>query len=138
MITARTSNENDSVAYKDVNIWMTSAAREEYVYQIDALRASLLHCIGTMKRSRLNRPGFGSNVPWLLFDPVDRVTASLIEIEIFEAAKQEPRIRLEHKNIKVVPHSDYGFFQVVLEYEAPGLLDSQIQHQFKLRSLRSS
>lgn len=129
----------NSVTYKDVNLFMERAARDEMVYQTKAVENSIMYILGTPKRQRLMRPTFGSYIHQLLFEPVDELTATKLSMEIYSAVSQwETRVSLPRSGIVVTPDKFNGVFQVNLNYEILELNNLQVAHNFKFRSLRGT
>lgn len=77
-----------NVLYKDINFNMVVAGTNEYVYQQQALLNAFLYALGTIRRQRLFRPGYGSYLYNLLFETVNNDTAAKIRIEIYNTAER--------------------------------------------------
>lgn len=129
----------DEIVFSDVNLEMTQAARDEIAYQVDAVRNAFHFLIMTPKRQRIMRPNWGSNVIRYLFNPVTEDTAYDIKEAILSAAEDWAEdIEIHGSGINVDADSAAGTFNVRLTYSVPKLNNLQIQHQFKLRSLRQT
>jgi phage baseplate assembly protein W len=60
---------------------------------IDLIKSSLTMILSTYLGSRIMRPDFGSVLPEILFDPVDSIMISKIQVYIPEAIRKfEPRL----------------------------------------------
>lgn len=127
----------DSVTYIDVNFAVIGTYRNTLVYQVNAVENAILHIIGTPRRQRLMRPTFGSFVHQILFDPLDTVTATKLEMEIYAAVAQweSERVNLPRTGITVAVDKLNGVFQVALRYKLLRLNDLQVHHNFRLKSL---
>lgn len=63
--------------YCDLNVWIQLEPRDN-VQNMDSIVQKILMVIGTRKRSRKWREGFGADVYKYLFDPYDQTTADWI------------------------------------------------------------
>lgn len=82
---------------------------------VDAVKRSLRNLIFTNYYERPFKSDIGSDVPKLLFDNVDVITASLIQDAIIRLInKFEPRVRLQSVNV-TADYDKYGF-SVVIQY----------------------
>ena len=128
----------DEIYYSDINLMMDRSARDEIVYQEQAVTNSVHYLLGTPRRQRLMRPRWGSFLLHMLFEPVDDRTAGKIGREVYDAiVRNENRVEIERSGVNVTPVVSEGKFQVDLTYRLIELNNLQVSHQFKLRSLRN-
>ena len=81
----------------------------------DAVKRSIRNLIFTNYYERPFKSSLGSDVPRLLFDNVDIITASLLEDAIVKLINTfEPRVRL--MNVKAIADIDNGGFTIRMEY----------------------
>ena len=82
---------------------------------VDAVKRSIRNLIFTNYYERPFKSSIGSDVPKLLFDNVDVITASLVEDAIIRLINNfEPRVRLQRVTV-TADYDNYGF-GVIIEY----------------------
>jgi phage baseplate assembly protein W len=65
--------------------------RVKIVSGLDALKDGLIQMLNTPQGTRFFNPGYGSRLHEILFEPVDEVLQSLIELFIFEAIQENEK-----------------------------------------------
>jgi len=88
-----------------------------------AIKRSVTNLILTKRGERLFNPNIGCNVSNLLFEPLDFITAGLIQDEIrYTIGAFEPRVILKNVNVEV--EFDNNGFEVFIEYTIIGQPES--------------
>ena len=101
----------------------------------NAISRSIRNLIFTLPGEKPFQPTVGSNVTRLLFENLDKLTASSIKSEIeFTINNFEPRVRLT--NVKVTPNFDNNAFDVTVKYEVVGADVPPQQLEFALQPTR--
>ena len=114
------------IIYCDLDSLLTkdSSGRVKNVYNADSVKQSIFTILGTRKGERVMRPNFGSNLHFLLFEPIDMETANDIRYEMFSAITQfEDRININE--IKIAPLSDKNQYVVSIDYTVNNIANSQ-------------
>lgn len=82
---------------------------------VKAVINSVKNLVLTNHYERLFHPEIGSNIRKMLFEPMDNITAIVIEREIREVIENfEPRVTIQ--TLDVVPYYDYDSFHVTLSF----------------------
>ena len=101
----------------------------------NAIARSIRNLIFTLPGEKPFQPNIGCNVTKLLFENLDRLTASSIESEIRNTVNNfEPRVRL--RSIIVNPNFDDNIFEVTLKYDIVGIDLPRQQLLFALQPTR--
>mgnify|MGYP001194938578 FL=1 len=101
----------------------------------NAISRSIRNLIFTLPGEKPFQPTVGSNVTRLLFENLDKLTASSIKSEIeFTINNFEPRVRLT--NVKVTPNFDNNAFDVTINYDIVGIDVLPQQLTFALQPTR--
>lgn len=101
----------------------------------NAISRAIRNLIFTLPGEKPFAPTVGSNVTRLLFENLDRLTASSIRSEIeYTINNFEPRVRLT--NVKVTPNFDNNAFDVVINYDIVGIDVLPQQLTFALQPTR--
>ena len=119
-----------SVKFKDVSISLgINPITNDVLVTTDesAVKRALYNLIMTRKGERFFKPDLGSNVAALLFEPLDSVTASLLQDELeFLIVKYEPRVNLI--DLTVDANYDNNGFDVAISFEIVGIeSDAQVR-----------
>lgn len=81
----------------------------------NAIIQSVKSLVMTNYNERLFNPSFGSNVNRMLFEPVDPISASIINKEIVNVIKNfEPRVRID--KVTVVPIQSEDGYNVTVKF----------------------
>lgn len=87
-----------------------------------AIKRAIVNLILTKPGDRFFNPNIGCRISGLLFEPLDFITAGLVESEIrYTINAFEPRVIL--KNIEVEVDEDNNRFEVIIEYTIIGQPD---------------
>lgn len=87
------------------------------VYDTQAIGNMLYNILTTTPGERPFRPRFGSRIPYLLFEPINDVTAWKIETAIFDAIGEwMPYVKLDRANTRVIPMPDFNAYDARLPY----------------------
>ena len=101
----------------------------------NAIERSVRNLVQTIQGERPFQPVLGSNVQNLLFDNMDKLTASAIKQEIINTIENyEPRV--EMGEVTVEPNYDNNEFQVSVQYYIVGIDVPEQELSFVLESTR--
>tara|TARA_B100000686_G_scaffold90801_1_gene97411 strand:- start:423 stop:824 length:402 start_codon:yes stop_codon:yes gene_type:complete len=101
----------------------------------NAIARSVRNLIQTIQGERPFQPVLGSNVQNLLFDNMDKLTASAIKQEIINTIENyEPRV--EMGEITVDPNYDNNEFHISIQYYIVGIDVPEQELSFVLESTR--
>tara|TARA_R100000231_G_scaffold138002_1_gene115422 strand:- start:749 stop:1150 length:402 start_codon:yes stop_codon:yes gene_type:complete len=101
----------------------------------NAIARALRNLIFTLPGEKPFQPLIGSNVSGLLFENLDRITASSIKSEIEQTINNfEPRVSLS--SVKVTPNFDNNEFDCVINYDIIGIDVLPQQLSFALQPTR--
>ena len=101
----------------------------------NAIARSVRNLVQTIQGDRPFQPVLGSNVQNLLFDNMDKLTASAIKQEIINTIENyEPRV--EMGEVTVEPNYDNNEFQVSVQYYIVGIDVPEQELSFVLESTR--
>ena len=106
-----------SIIYCDVdaNFAKTQFGTIKNVYNADAVKQSIFTILETRRGERIMRPLFGSNLHYLLFEPVDLETASDIRNEIVSAIREnEDRVIMNF--VKIHPFEERNQYVVEMDF----------------------
>jgi phage baseplate assembly protein W len=122
MATVRTNIVRE---YKDLDLNFTIHPVKKDINKLTAERAvvnSIKNLVSTNHYEKPFNPSFGSNLRRLLFENIDKFTASLIEREITEVIRNyEPRATVS--SVIVSPRVDENGFNVQLEFFVVNITD---------------
>ena len=101
----------------------------------NAIARALRNLIFTLPGEKPFQPLIGSNVSGLLFENLDRITASSIKSEIEQTINNfEPRVSLS--SVEVTPNFDNNEFDCVINYDIIGIDVLPQQLSFALQPTR--
>ena len=101
----------------------------------NAISRSVRNLVQTIQGERPFQPVLGSNVQNLLFDNMDKLTASAIKQEIINTIENyEPRV--EMGEITVDPNYDNNEFHISIQYYIVGIDVPEQELSFVLESTR--
>ena len=105
--------------YSDINSTYGEGSNEVLLEDELAILNSLLNIMNTTRGERVFQPNIGTDLTYLLFEPISDRTAFLIELELAHAAAFEPRCQLARDKTWVVPDYDNQCYnaQIVLYIE---------------------
>ena len=101
----------------------------------NAIARALRNLIFTLPGEKPFQPLVGSNITGLLFENLDRITASSIKSEIEQTINNfEPRVSLN--SVEVTPNFDNNEFDCVVDYDIIGIDVLPQQLSFALQPTR--
>lgn len=110
-----------SNSYKDLSLTFTThpITHDLAVLKDEtAIKRAVSNLFSYAQGEKFFNPDFGSTIPKLLFEPVDFVTAGLIQDEATRLVKTyEPRISIT--DITVIPDLDNNSFEMQMQYLVP-------------------
>ena len=124
-------NLSTVVIFSDINVDVLDDGPFELVLNEDAVRKSLENIFTTPYGSRPFRRRFGSKLMELLFEPVDRTTASKMETMLRETAKLW-ETRISDPYVVVLPDPENQRFYVEMTYTIPDLGDKMVNYRFNV------
>ncbi len=123
--------------YKDLDLSFTplpgsgDAAKK---YDVNAVKQSLRILLLTANGERPFNYLLGSPIYRMLFDPMDMITANMLETQItILITNQEPRVRLN--KVEVIPNEDLNRYDITLYFYVVGLPEPVVYSTF-LKRLR--
>jgi len=100
-----------------------------------AIKQAVVNLLLTNKGERFFNSGIGSDIPRLLFEPLDYGTASLLQNEIRTVlGRYEPRIRVT--DVDALPDEVNNGFEVEIVFEIIGREDRPVNINFFLEGSR--
>lgn len=103
-------------------------------YDVNAVKQSLRILLLTANGERPFNYLLGSPIYKMLFDPLDMITANMLETQItLLITNREPRVRLN--KVEVVPNEDLNRYDVTIYFYVIGLPDPVVYSTF-LKRLR--
>lgn len=118
------------IVYSDVNVDIGEITNYPLKYNELAIAQALEAIWDTPRKSRPFRRKFGSGIPYLIFDPMSRVTALKIEQDMKnQVAMWEPRI--VDFQATVLPDYSNQCYYVEVSYRITGL-DSEVTYNFNI------
>ncbi len=104
--------------WADVNSQIGVNGKPDILFDYGAIENSISNILTCPLGSRGWHPTFGSNVPQLLWEPCDFITANQIKAATITALRRwEPRITLVAGKSSVVPLPDGTGYTVTLVYQ---------------------
>ena len=101
----------------------------------NAIARAIRNLVFTIPGEKPFQPLIGSNVTGLLFENLDRITASSIQSEIEDTINQyEPRVSLN--SVEVNPNFDSNEFECIINYDIIGIEVLPQQLTFALQPTR--
>lgn len=92
---------------------------------LDAIKSSIRNILSTSKGTRRMLPMFGANLDWLLFEPLDTITAKKIgETILEEIFKWEYRVVID--NVHVAMNEDAHQYNISVKYHLAGIGEAGI------------
>lgn len=88
--------------YKGFSSWEFQKNKTFEIQDIALVELDLLNQIYTQRGSRVMMPTFGTNIPSLVFEPLDETTLGDLEDELLAVFQFDPRVTL--LNLQVVPN----------------------------------
>jgi phage baseplate assembly protein W len=120
--------------YSDVNLYTNIYTNDVQVYDEFSINQSIVTILGTLPGQRLFRPTFGSYLYYLLFEPMNSITAnSIANASIIAIEQWETRIKLT--DTSVTPDYANLSYDIALTYRIPALNNQSAVFNFKLAKL---
>jgi phage baseplate assembly protein W len=122
-----------NIILNDVSLEYSLTTFTPQVYGFRAINNMISNILLTVPGERHYEPLFGSILPYLLFQPMDAITAWQMETATYDALKfWMPYISFNAAASSIVPNYDEQLYQVVLAYtetisNQPGIYSEQIQ-----------
>lgn len=129
-IDAQGTNVSDKTVkvWKDLNLNFTKHPLTNdvnRVYDVEAIKRSVKNLILTSRGSRPFQPWLGSDIPTLLFEPMDVVTVASLESAISVLLDNfEPRIELI--SVDVTPNEDANRMHIRIAFELVGFMSGNV------------
>lgn len=116
--------------YSGFSSYGYQATKSFGVYDIDIVKRDLLNHIYTRRGERVMMPRFGTRIPDLVFEPLDKITLDILEEDLRNVVAYDPRVSL--LNLTVTPYYDqnYAIASILLLYielDMTGNIDLNIQ-----------
>lgn len=127
-----------SNSYKDVSLtFSTHPITQDLVILKDenAIKRAVSNLFAYQQGEKFFDPNFGSTIRRLLFEPVDIITAGLIQDEAKRlVSRYEPRVRIT--DLTVIPDFDENAFEMQMQYIIPNKSTGPYTINLTLLSLR--
>ena len=121
------------VILNDVNLGYSNGSDVIQVYGQDAINNMINNILLTVPGERHYEPLFGSMLPYLLWEPMDDITAYKLETATFDALKfWMPYIQLNYRLCKITPNYDQQLYDVYMPWtdiftNSAGVYSEQLQ-----------
>lgn len=76
------------------------------LFDIELVKRDLLNHIYTIKGEHRYMPNFGTRIPLLTFEQIDRETLSIVEADLTEVFKYDPRVQLISLSVNALPDNN--------------------------------
>lgn len=76
------------------------------LYDIELVKRDLLNHIYTIKGEHRMMPNFGTRIPLLAFEQIDQETISIIEKDLTDVFKYDPRVQLISLSVAPLPDNN--------------------------------
>lgn len=76
------------------------------ISNIDVVKDDLLNHIFTIKGERLMMPGFGTRIPLMAFEPLDKDTIKIVKDDLNEVFAYDPRVKLLGLEVVALPDNN--------------------------------
>lgn len=123
-----TTRKNPVRLYKDIDMDFTVNPVTGDIgkkYDVNSVKQALRNLFLYQRGEKKFNPNFGSGIRGLLFEPVDNITASILEKEIQVMVENyEPRVRID--NILVVASPDTNDYEVRVDFYVIGVREPQV------------
>lgn len=86
--------QNKAPLYKGFSTYEFDRIKRTRMTDIDIVKMDILNHLYTRKGERLMMPGFGSDVPEMLFEPLDEMLVADMQREISRVVNYDPRVEL--------------------------------------------
>lgn len=122
---AHINNSNARKIYSDLDFRLRKLTNGDVVkvYDEDAINQSLLSLFNTIKGERFFNPTYGSNIPFLMFEPFDTVTANAIVSDIQDSIKTWEDIRIKILELNIDMDFDNSTYNLHMLYSIKSTQD---------------
>jgi phage baseplate assembly protein W len=114
--------------YKDIDMSFTINPISKDIgrkFDVQAVKQALRNLFLYQRGEKKFDPNFGSGIRELLFEPVDDISASILEKEIqFMINNYEKRVRVD--NVVVVSSPDTNNYEVRVDFHVVGVREPQV------------
>ena len=114
--------------YKDIDMSFTINPISKDIgrkFDVQAVKQALRNLFLYQRGEKKFDPNFGSGIRELLFEPVDDISASILEKEIqFMINNYEKRVRVD--NVVVVASPDTNDYEVRIDFHVIGIREPQV------------
>lgn len=76
------------------------------LYDIELVKRDLLNHIYTIKGEHRYMPNFGTRIPLLTFEQLDQETIDIVETDLNEVFKYDPRVQLISLSVNALPDNN--------------------------------
>jgi phage baseplate assembly protein W len=99
---------------------------------IDLVKQDLINNIFTLRGERVMQPTFGTTIPNLLFEPLDEITVSLVEEQLLQVIRNDPRVHLLNLSMNVDQDNHIVAANILLQYVELNMVDGfELNIQFE-------
>lgn len=107
---------NKNIIYSDLNPY--DPLENILLTNIEAIYISIHQILDTNEGERLFRPEFGANLDSLLFEIIDKITATKLYKRIVDSVEvEDSRISFDYANTSIVPSHDGKSYDVNLVFK---------------------
>lgn len=109
----------EQIVWSDVNSRIGLVGKPDLLTNVGAINNSLYNLFRTPigARGPIGQPEYGTNLPFILHEPLDYITANKIKIVIIQAIQRwEPRIYVDMKSTSVDIDRNNNAFKAVVRY----------------------
>ena len=114
--------------YKDIDMDFTINPVSKDIgrkFDVNAVKQALSNLFFYQRGEKKFDPNFGSGIRGMLFEPVDNISASVMEKEIeVMISNYEPRVRVD--NVIVVASPDTHNYEVRIDFHVIGVREPQV------------
>lgn len=93
------------------------------VYDENAINQSLISLFSTIRGERFFKPSYGSNIPFLLFEPFDSITANAIIEDVRDSIKTWEDVRIKIIELSIDMDADNSIYNLHMEYSLKSTLE---------------
>ena len=104
----------------DMSFAETSTGDIAKKFDVNSVKQALKNLIFTRKGERPFFPEYGTDIPYILFEPIDDFTAEVLKDALLNAIRNfEPRVRVTA--LEIVPLPDQNSYQMTMEFYVVGI-----------------
>lgn len=86
--------------YKGFSSYEFQAKKSFQVTDVEAVKLDLLNHIYTKRGSRLKMPNFGTQIPEMVFEPLDEETVEIVRDELVTVFEYDPRVEILNLDVR--------------------------------------